>query len=239
MVKTPLVEGEIDAGRRLVQALDQAGFPITAALWSYLPDGDEWRLVLASPKVRDEGAIAAYMVIDEALQSSHINFPQRNISAVAPGDPLILELRLFAGTEPAPFIGGSLLDATVIGGAYIEGAYVYRAERILGKSGIVNMWSVSRDKSKKQWIARPCAITFEEGLFKKIDVEGFDVPQKLGAKGINARFNVLADFEKRRNGFYGNVTRLNFRGGRLESSDTVARWVRVEGFHDTPVAATI
>jgi len=38
------LERDIEAGRRLVQALDQTAFPVAAALWNYLPEEGGWRL---------------------------------------------------------------------------------------------------------------------------------------------------------------------------------------------------
>src|SRR6185436_406608 len=128
MDKTPLVDRDIEAGRQVVRALDQAGFPLIAALWKYLPEEGDWRLALASPWVSERGPQKAYAAIREMLTRSGVDFPLDRISAVEPREPLITELRIFAGTEPAPFIGADSLRGTMVGDVYVESAYVYRAE---------------------------------------------------------------------------------------------------------------
>ena len=50
MAEAALVEADIEAGRELVRALDDAGFPVTGAAWIHYSDVDEWRLVIRTPK---------------------------------------------------------------------------------------------------------------------------------------------------------------------------------------------
>jgi hypothetical protein len=231
MDQKALVERDIDAGRRLVQALDQSGFAAVAALWNYLPEEAAWRLVIASPKVSELGPREAYAIIQDALRKGHIDLSLARISAVSPDEePLVTELRIFAGTDPAPFLGGTYFLKAVIGHLYVEGAYVYRAERIFAKSGTFDLWCVARDKPRKVWIARPCKVTFEEGFLKTVEGEGVTVPQSHSRGGINAHLDVLANPEERHGRTVGDVQRLTIRGGRLRAIDTIARGVPIEGY---------
>jgi hypothetical protein len=237
MDKEALVDREIEEGHRLVQALDQARVPVVAALWSFLPEEGVWRLLISSPKVSEAGPRAAYAAIQDVLLKSHIGLPLHRISAVGPDDPFITELRIFAGTDPAPFIGNTYLQKAVIGDMYIEGAYIYRAERIVGTSGTFELWSVTPDKARKVWTARRCKVTVEDGFFKKIEVEGFDWPQTHARAGINAHLGVLTNPEERDGETFADVQRWRILAGRLRSVDTVARGVRIEGFSAAPSSA--
>lgn len=233
-----LVDREIDQGRRLVQALDQKGFPVVAALWSFLPEEGGWRLLIASPKVNEVGPRAAYAAIQDALLESHIDLPLYRISAVTPTEALVGELRIFAGTDPAPFLGSTYLQKAVIGDAYVEGAYVYRAERIIGTNGTFAFWSVAFNRPRKVWTAQRCKVTVEGGFFKKIDVEGTDWPQSHRGAGIDAYLEVLANPQVQDGEILGDVERWTIRAGRLRSVETVARGARVEGFvGSTPSSA--
>src|SRR4051794_12127844 len=107
MDQATLVERDLEEGRRLVQALDAAGFPVLAALWSFSSEEGDWWLVIASPRVTELGPRAAYTQIQGVIRSAGIHLPLMRISAVPPDDPLVLELRIFAGTEGAPFVGGN------------------------------------------------------------------------------------------------------------------------------------
>jgi hypothetical protein len=230
MAQAPLVDQDIAAGRRVVEALDRAGFPVTAALWNSQPDGGGWRLVLASPRVSEQGPRAAYAAIQDVLSTAHVDLPLRNISAVEPEEHLVTELRIFAGTDPAPFVGGTRLLGTVVGDAYVEDAYVYRAERIVGKDGVMEVWSAARDKDRKVWKARLCRVTVQDGLFKRIDAEPPEVPHTHSRHGINAHLGMVTNVERRGGDAYGDVQRWTIRDGRLRAVDVVARGVKFEGY---------
>jgi hypothetical protein len=234
MDQTALVEHDIDRGRMLVQALDEAGFPIVAALWNFFPEAGVWRLVLASPKVSELGPLAAYAAIQEVLRQSAIGIPLHRTSAVGPDDPLVTELRIFAGTDPAPFMGGTYLLNAAVGDQYFEKAYVYRAERIIGQTGTFDLWCATPDKAHKVWTARRCRVRVEHGFFKQIEVEGFAWPQSQARTGINAHLGVLFNVEVRGGQTFGDVARWSIVGGRLRSVETVAREVRIEGYQEAP-----
>src|SRR5438105_11407843 len=64
-----LGQAEIDAGARLLELLRGAGFPVTAALWRYLPEPAEWRLFIASSVVDEAGPRKVYERIQQVLRS--------------------------------------------------------------------------------------------------------------------------------------------------------------------------
>ena len=126
MVTTVLVDREIEDGERLVSKLDEEGFPLDAALWLYLSDLNEWRLMIASPWVDSKGPKATYARIDQVLQElrPEIGIPFAGISVVPPNDRLISALRSAASTGSG--ISGVRFTHNVVGGQYIEDAYIYR-----------------------------------------------------------------------------------------------------------------
>src|SRR5262249_30655694 len=145
--------------KRLLKALDAAQFPVTAALWYYLPDGGPWRLLFASPVVQREGPRAAYRTIQQVMaKSGPYPFGLDTIWAASTDEPIVMELRLFAGTDGAPFIGGFDLQKTQLGDIFIDRAYVYRAERIVGKSGTVEMICATPEAGHKTWRARKATL---------------------------------------------------------------------------------
>lgn len=237
MAQEVLVERDVEGGRQLIQALDRAGFPVVAALWKFLPDEGEWRLLIASPRVQQLGPLEVYRVIQEELIKHHIDIPLHRVSAVDLHEPLVSELRIYAGTDPAPSIGGTYLQKVVIGDLYLEGAYVYRAERIIGYSGSFEIWLASLDRGRKVWIARRARVTLEDGLFKKLEVEGFDWPQTHARAGLNTHLEVVTNVELREGQVLGDVDKWTVLGGRLRSVETVARQVPVEGYPVSPPAS--
>ncbi len=229
MVKTPLVDLDIESGRSLIQALDQAGFPLTAALWNSLPEESEWRLILATPRVKERGPRDVYEAVQWVAHLAEIDLPLHRISVVEPEDSLVTELRIFMGTDGAPFIGGTFLHGTMVGDAFIDAAYVYRAERIIGQTGTFDLTAATPDRPRKVWVARRAKVTLDQGFFKRIESEGFVWPQTQARDGINAHLGVLTNVEHRGDVTIGDVERWTILGGRLRGIDTVAKGVTVEG----------
>src|SRR5262249_36957008 len=152
-----------EKGRRLIEALDQAEFPVVAAFWSFFPEGDLYRLVIASPVVDEKGPRDAYTKIQEVLHK--LNLPDLtldNITAVSPYDPLVIDLRLSRATDGAPYLAPAHLVR--VGSGLPYNAYVYRAERIIGASGVFRIWTATPEKGRKAWTAKLGTLTTENGF---------------------------------------------------------------------------
>ncbi len=66
MVKTALLESQIDAGAKVVDALERMGIRLAYALWAYADEYEEWRLMLISPDLDKRGD--AYGEIGDAIR---------------------------------------------------------------------------------------------------------------------------------------------------------------------------
>ncbi len=127
MDKSFLVEADIEAGHRLIRQLDEAGLTVTAALWLYMTDSDEWRLFLAMPIVDEEGPKRAYEKVQEQLKSvAQHELSLQNISVVSTSDDLINLLSSAIVTGPG--ISNMRLTRNVISNVFIEDAYIYRLQ---------------------------------------------------------------------------------------------------------------
>jgi hypothetical protein len=128
MDKTALVEKDIEEARRLVEALDTADFVVRAALWYYLSDADEWRLIVASPLVDEKGPKEAYALIQEVLgkMSPPSKLSLGEISVVGPKHDLIRLLKVAIQTGPG--ISGIRFTRNTINNTFIEDAYIYRMQ---------------------------------------------------------------------------------------------------------------
>jgi len=101
MDKATLVGIDLEAGRDLLNLLDQAKFKVTAAAWIHLPEFSDWRLWIASP------------VYD---------------SVVSPKEPVIRDLRRRFGKADW-FVEGTRIGGHMIGDRFIEDGYVYKIKR--------------------------------------------------------------------------------------------------------------
>ena len=120
-----LVE-DLNDGKRLVEALDAANFEVKAALWFYLTDADEWRLIIASPYEEKNGPKKAYSFIQRELGklSPPIKISLKDISVLGPNHKLINLLRgaITTGLK----ISDIRFTRNVINNVLIEDAYIYR-----------------------------------------------------------------------------------------------------------------
>jgi len=126
MGKATLVEADMEAGKALLKKLDEVKFKVKAALWLYMPDPEEWRLVLASPSIDTDGPKRAYETVQSQLQGIGQKdiLSLQNISLVSPRDKLIKALKSVIKTGKE--ISHIRLTRNVINGLFIEDAYIYR-----------------------------------------------------------------------------------------------------------------
>ncbi|HDN65521.1 MAG TPA: hypothetical protein ENF23_04380 [Methanosarcinales archaeon] len=126
MDKTALVERDIQEGKDLVEALDGTEFKVDASLWFYSSDSDEWRLLIASPFVEENGPKKSYGFIRSVLTrpSPPSEISLKNISVLSPKHRLIklLKTTIHTGLD----IAGIRFTRNVINNTLIEDAYIYR-----------------------------------------------------------------------------------------------------------------
>ncbi|MBI2843759.1 MAG: hypothetical protein HYX78_10200 [Armatimonadetes bacterium] len=129
LVKEPLTEKMVRAGEQLTRHLDEFGFGVTASFWLYTSDWNEWRLVIASPRVEAEGPRAAYAAIDEVLsrepEDIKAELGLHNITAIDPSSRLVKAFQSAVRTGGG--ISGIRFSRSRADDMYIEDAYVYRA----------------------------------------------------------------------------------------------------------------
>lgn len=72
MAESILVELDVEAGRRLIDQLERQGFPLKAAAWIHLSEGETWRLNLVTA-IRNKDVLDAYLRASQAILAD----PQR------------------------------------------------------------------------------------------------------------------------------------------------------------------
>jgi hypothetical protein len=99
---------------------------VQAAIWFYLTDSGEWRLLIASPFVEKDGPKKAYSFVQGVLAKSSppLGISLKDISVVSPKHHLISLLRRAIRTGPE--ISDIRFTRNVINNTLIEDAYIYR-----------------------------------------------------------------------------------------------------------------
>lgn len=128
MDKTTLVEKNIEEGRGLLLALDSAGFRVSAALWFYVAEDEEWRFMVASPVIDEKGPRESYAIIQETLErlSPPSEISLKQISVISPSHDLVRLLRVAIHTGPG--VSGIRFTRNTINNVFIEDAYIYRMQ---------------------------------------------------------------------------------------------------------------
>jgi hypothetical protein len=125
MDKTALVSVEVERGAKILNILDHAGLQVKVAMWAFLGEYDEWRLVLSAPEFDDGMLQGAYGRLHKALSAAH--FPLEltpTVVILRTSDPFIKALRkIFARAKS---VEGMRLGGQTIGNRFLEDAYVYR-----------------------------------------------------------------------------------------------------------------
>ena len=126
MVETALLTSDIDTGKRVIGALDAESADLRSALWLYIPDSSEWRLVLSLPAVDREGLRAGYRLVQRALAKHRVDLLLRRIDVMGVAEPLARRLRRYLRT-PASGTSDITIQSESVDGYLIEGAHVYRS----------------------------------------------------------------------------------------------------------------
>jgi hypothetical protein len=113
MVRTTLVESEIENGKRIINRLDEAHLNFPVIFWMYDEDADNWKLVFSREDINKLGKRYFYQKLDEGI----------TLTLIDTNNALIKALRAFISM---PTIGGSWFTGNSINGRMFPDAYLYR-----------------------------------------------------------------------------------------------------------------
>jgi hypothetical protein len=127
VVREFLSEPMIEAGKRLIERLDESDSEVQAAFWMFFPDEKCWKLIIASESVEHDGPRQFYKRVVEAnkkANESELVVSLHDVSVTDTSDTFVNLLRtaISAGDE----ISGIRFSRNAINGTFIEDSYIYR-----------------------------------------------------------------------------------------------------------------
>ncbi len=136
MDQVPVVSEQLDSGKKLIEALGDAGFEVPVAFWAKPTEADKWYLYLASPFVDEKGPLEAYGLVIDVLDSvPDIWIDPFEVRVVGLRDSLATaaierrESRTLVGPSGAsarrPFPGITRLGGCVLAGYPFDGVLIY------------------------------------------------------------------------------------------------------------------
>jgi hypothetical protein len=90
-----LVKSDRDTGAKVIAALHQAAIPVTLFDWNYIPELQEWQLIIASPWVDTKGPHTANRALVDALKQAGVydDVPIRRVFLRSPNDPIVKSIQ--------------------------------------------------------------------------------------------------------------------------------------------------
>lgn len=125
MDQTAMVSINVSQGSEIVEALELAHVKVSVALWMFLSEFEDWRLVVSSRQFDTADPRDAYRLLHASLLEAKIASKKTPAIIILPtSDPFIRELRrIFGKTKSAD---GMRLGGQMIGDRFVQDAYVYR-----------------------------------------------------------------------------------------------------------------
>ncbi|MBI1986922.1 MAG: hypothetical protein HYS70_01065 [Nitrospinae bacterium] len=128
VVREILSEQMIDAGKKLIERLDESQVNVQAAFWLYLPDDKTWEMMLISPLVGTDGPRSFYKRILDANKKAEESEPIISLDDIRVADTSNRLANLLSIAIPTGSgISGIRLWKNAINGTFIEDSYIYRA----------------------------------------------------------------------------------------------------------------
>lgn len=125
MDKTAMVSIDIDTGAELVERLEQSKVKVAVALWAYLPEYGDWRMILSSRQFDSLDLRDALGLLHDSLDAAGITPERAPLVMILPmSDPFIRDLRRHFAR--AKSVEGMRLGGQMFGDRFIEDGYVYR-----------------------------------------------------------------------------------------------------------------
>jgi hypothetical protein len=122
MDKALLVGPDVDTGRKILKTLEAANVKISVALWGFLSEYEDWRLILSSRQLDAAGIRDAYGLVYRTLKNAGFTIDDTDpIMILGMKEKFVRELRKLAGRAPE---GRQLAGA--MGDRYLMHSYVYR-----------------------------------------------------------------------------------------------------------------
>lgn len=117
----------IEAGKTLIERLDESNSDVRAAFWMFFPDEKRWKLIIASQLVKYDGPRQFYKRVVEANKKAdelESVISLNDVSVTGTSDALVnlLSGAISTGNE----ISGIRFSRNAINGTFIEDSYIYR-----------------------------------------------------------------------------------------------------------------
>jgi hypothetical protein len=106
MDQSTLVKSDRIIEAQMLDALDRARVPVTLCEWNFIPQLEEWQLIIATPWHDSKGPRTAYREVIDVFEKAGIyqQVPMRRVFLKSPEDSLVKLLQQEAGSQWDGFV---------------------------------------------------------------------------------------------------------------------------------------
>ncbi len=120
-----MVNIDVNRGSEVLEILDRAKLKVSVALWMFLSEYEDWRLVIAGRQLNSSDPRESYRLFHESLAAAEFSRHKTPPVLILPmSDPFVRELRRIFGKSKS--VEGMRLGGQMIGDRFVSDAYVYR-----------------------------------------------------------------------------------------------------------------
>jgi hypothetical protein len=131
-----VTQEDLADGARLIQQLDQAGFPITAAFWAFDSVLETWRFIIAAPSNAIESLLKAYGDIQRIISDDGLGITLNRISLISDNDAKLKNLQALAKSDAEDVVEVSA-GHTEIAGRVLGDIHLYRNDALLYERDVI------------------------------------------------------------------------------------------------------
>jgi hypothetical protein len=94
-----LVASDLEAGRQLIRARDEAKIRVKAGFWYYSEDASEWRVAIVSPSATSSTR-DLYEAVQRIIEARNIPLSLTRVSVMGPDSPIAQAVHEAVRTRP-------------------------------------------------------------------------------------------------------------------------------------------
>ncbi len=116
-----MVSIDVGQGSEILEALERARVKVSVALWMFLSEFEDWRLVVSSRQFDTPDPRDAYRLLHDLLSSAEVAMKRTPAIIILPtSDPFVRELRRIFGKTTN--VDGMRLGGQLIGDRFVQDA---------------------------------------------------------------------------------------------------------------------
>jgi hypothetical protein len=124
-----LVNIDLNTGAEVLRILDEAPVKVSVALWVHLEEYSNWRLLLSSRQLDAAGLLAAYGLVNDALDAAGFPFEKTPTILILPTtDTTVRALRRYFRKVKGMTVEGTRIGGQQFGNRWVEDGFVYRVQ---------------------------------------------------------------------------------------------------------------